>query len=288
MRAAIVSVILFLSGTSALLFQTLWLRLSGLAFGNSVWSAALILSSFMAGLGLGSTIAASSSLGPLRPLRIYAGLEMIVAAFGCTLVFALPLLGEWMSPVFQAFWNHQHLLNVLRFAVSFVILLIPTTAMGLTLPVLLEDPVLKRQEFGRSIGFLYGANTLGAMGGALFGEMYLVQRYGLVGMAWIAAGVGCTAALIAWVFARPEPKPRGKGAARLRLQVSLKGPLPWKLLLVSAAAGAVLLGLEVIWFRFLRLYVASNSIAFSVMLAVVLAGIGAGSISASLISDRLL
>jgi predicted membrane-bound spermidine synthase len=287
-RAAIVSVILFLSGTSALLFQTLWLRLSGLAFGNSVWSAALILSSFMAGLGLGSTIAASSSVGRLRPLRIYAGLEMIVAAFGCTLVFALPLLGEWMSPVFQALWNHQHLLNVLRFAVSFVILLIPTTAMGLTLPVLLEDPVLKRQEFGRSIGFLYGANTLGAMGGALFGEMYLVQRYGLLGMAWIAAGVGCTAALIAWVFARPEPKPRGKGAARLRLRVSLKGPLPWKLLLVTAAAGAVLLGLEVIWFRFLRLYVASNSIAFSVMLAVVLAGIGAGSISASLISDRLL
>src|SRR5438874_7667917 len=41
-RVALVSLILFLSGCSALLFQTLWLRLSGLAFGNSVWSAALI------------------------------------------------------------------------------------------------------------------------------------------------------------------------------------------------------------------------------------------------------
>jgi len=57
-RVALVSLILFLSGCSALLFQTLWLRLSGLAFGNSVWSAALILSSFMAGLALGSAIAA--------------------------------------------------------------------------------------------------------------------------------------------------------------------------------------------------------------------------------------
>ena len=73
------------------------------------------------------------------------------------------LLGEWMRPVFQALWNHQQLLNVLRFAVSFLILLIPTTAMGLTLPVLLEDPILKRQEFGHGIGFLYGGNTLGAM-----------------------------------------------------------------------------------------------------------------------------
>src|SRR5204863_1609997 len=86
-RVAIVSAILFLSGCSALLFQTLWLRLSGLAFGNSVWSAALILSSFMAGLALGSAIAASMTLSRRRPLPVYAGLEMIVAIFGCTLVF---------------------------------------------------------------------------------------------------------------------------------------------------------------------------------------------------------
>jgi len=58
-RVAILSGILFLSGTGALLFETLWLRLSGLAFGNSVWAAALILSSFMAGLALGNAIAAS-------------------------------------------------------------------------------------------------------------------------------------------------------------------------------------------------------------------------------------
>jgi spermidine synthase len=287
-RVAIVSVILFLSGTSALLFQTLWLRLSGLAFGNSVWSAALILSSFMAGLALGSTIAASSTLGRLRPLRVYSGLEMIVALFGCTLVFSIPLLGEWMRPVFQALWNHQQLLNVLRFAVSFLILLIPTTAMGLTLPVLMEDPLLKRQEFGRGLGFLYGGNTLGAMAGALLGEIYLVQRFGLLGTAWAAAGVGCAAAALAWMFARAEPKPSRKARVRLRLRISLEASLPWSLLLVSMGAGAVLLSLEVIWVRFLRLYIASTSIGFSVMLAVVLAGIGLGSIGGSLIPDRIL
>ena len=241
----------------------------------------------MAGLALGSAIAASTSLGRLRPLRVYAGLEMIVAIFGCTLVFGLPLLGEWMRPVFQAFWNHQQLLNVLRFAISFLILLIPTTAMGLTLPVLLGDPLLKRQEFGRGMGFLYGANTLGAMAGALLGEMYLVQSYGLLGTAWTAAGVGCAAAAIAWMFAR-EPLPAGKAPSRFRLRLSLGMQLPWSLLVVSMGAGAVLLGLEVIWVRFLRLYVASTSIAFSVMLAVVLAGIGLGSIGGSLIPHRVL
>src|SRR5438132_5369445 len=86
-RVAILCVVLFLSGIGALIFETLWLRLSGLAFGNSVWSAALILSSFMAGLALGNTIAASSKLRRWRPLRLYAVLELIVALFGCTIVF---------------------------------------------------------------------------------------------------------------------------------------------------------------------------------------------------------
>jgi spermidine synthase len=241
----------------------------------------------MAGLALGSAIAASNTLPRLRPLRLYAGLEMMVALFGCTLVFALPLLGEWMRPVFQALWNHQQLLNVLRFALSFLILLIPTTAMGLTLPVLLEDPLLKRQDFARGIGFLYGANTVGAMAGALLGETYLIRLCGLWGTAWTAAGVGCGAAAMAWMFSGAKPLAATEAPARFQLQLSLVTPAPWSLLFVSAGTGAILLGLEVIWFRFLRLYVASTSTAFSVMLAVVLAGIGLGSIVSSLIPARL-
>src|ERR1043165_9369688 len=161
------------------------------------------------------------------------------------------------------------MLNLLRFTVSFLILLIPTTAMGLTLPVLMEDPLLKRQEFGRGLSFLYGGNTLGAMTGALLGEIYLVQMFGLLGTAWTAAGVGCAAAGMAWMFAGAEPNPAGQARVRLRFRMSLEARPPWSLLLVSMGTGAVLLGLEVIWVRFLRLYVASTSIGFSVMLAVV-------------------
>ena len=61
---------------------------------------------------------------------------------------------------------------------------------------------------------------------------------------------------------------------------------PWRLLFVSFGTGLVLLALEVIWFRFLRLYVVSSPTAFAVMLAVVLAGIGLGGIVAGAISRR--
>src|ERR1700730_4440400 len=117
MRIAILSGILFLSGIGALIFETLWLRLSGLAFGNSVWATALILSSFMSGLALGNAIAASSKIRRWRPLYLYAVLEVLVAIFGCTIVFGLPLLGVWLRPGWQILWNFQPTLPLLGFGV---------------------------------------------------------------------------------------------------------------------------------------------------------------------------
>src|SRR5213595_3829954 len=155
-RVAVLCGVLFLSGTGALIFETLWLRLSGLAFGNSVWAATLILSSFMAGLALGNALAASSTIRRWRPLHFYAVLEVLVGLFGCTIVFVLPVLGDALRPVWQTLWNYQPALLGLRFVVSFLILLVPTTAMGLTLPVLIEDPMLQQANFGRALGFLYG------------------------------------------------------------------------------------------------------------------------------------
>ena len=287
MRIAIRSGILFLSGISALIFETLWLRLSGLAFGNSVWSAALILSSFMAGLALGNAIAASSRMRRWRPLHLYAALEVAVAFFGCTIVFALPLLGGWMGPVWQALWNYQPMLLGLRFILSFLILLVPTTAMGLTLPVLIEDPVLGRTDFGRAIGLLYGSNTLGAVAGAVLGEAYLIAAFGLRGTAFAAGLASCIAAAIALLVAKRDGDKAALIPQRifpLRWDVSYRPP--WRLLFVSFGTGCVLLSLEVIWFRFLRLYVAPSSTAFAVMLAVVLAGIGLGSMAWGVVQRR--
>jgi spermidine synthase len=285
-RLAILSGALFLSGASALLFETLWLRLSGLAFGNSVWSAALILSSFMAGLGLGNAIAATLKLWRHRPLQVYAALEIAIAVFGCTIIFALPLLGQWLRPIFHLLWDHDGILNGLRFFLSFLILLLPTTAMGLTLPVLLGDPVLQRRDFAQTIGIFYGANTLGAVAGALMGEAFLIAAVGLYGTSLIAGFFNCLAAAAAWFLYRGD-KIDSEIAAERTTHLRLDYQLPRKLLLVSFGTGFLLLSLEVVWFRFLRLYVASSATAFSIMLAVVLAGIGSGGLVAGAFHRRL-
>src|SRR6476469_9155375 len=199
---AVLCGVLFFSGTGALIFETLWLRLSGLAFGNSTWAAALILSSFMAGLALGNALAASLRIRRWRPLYFYAVLEVLVAFFGCTVVFGLPIVGDLMRPVWQMLWNYHPALLGLRFVVSFLILLVPTTAMGLTLPVIIEDPLMRETEFGRVIGFLYGSNTLGAMLGAVLGEAYLIGAFGLYGTGLAAAAAVCIAGVIAVAVAK--------------------------------------------------------------------------------------
>jgi spermidine synthase len=289
LRVAILCGVLFLSGVGALIFETLWLRLSGLAFGNSVWAAALILSSFMAGLALGNALAASSRIRRWRPLHFYAVLEALVAVLGSTIVFALPVLGELMRPLWQTLWNYQPALLGLRFVISFLILLVPTTAMGLTLPVIIEDPLLRERNFGRAIGFLYGFNTLGAVAGAVLGEGYLIAAFGLRGTALAAGSVVCIAAAIAVLVARfgerghvrafeSGPAAAGSPHSKFPLRVDASYRPPWHLLFISFGTGCIFLALEVIWFRFLRLYVASSPTTFAIMLAVVLAGIGSGAI----------
>src|SRR5438270_4126629 len=293
-HAAIVCAVLFFSGIGALIFETLWLRVSGLAFGNSVWAAALILSSFMAGLAFGNAIAAASTIRRWRPLHFYAVLEVLVGLFGCMIVFVLPALGDALRPLWQTLWNYQPALLGLRFVVSFLILLVPTTAMGLTLPVIIEDPLLRQTAFGRAIGFLYGSNTLGAMAGAVLGEAYLIRAFGLYGTSLAAACALCIAAAAAVSVARfgarrdmAAFKSAGRsGHSQFPLRFGVDYRPPWRLLLVSFGTGLILLALEVIWFRFLRLYVASSPTAFAIMLAVVLGGIGIGGIIAGAIRRR--
>jgi predicted membrane-bound spermidine synthase len=176
--------------------------------------------------------------------------------------------------------------------------------MGLTLPVVLEDRVLARADFGRTLGVLYGFNTLGAVVGALIGELFLIKAFGLWGTSLSAGLLNCVAAVIALLLAlakhpSPSPLPSNRGERikvrgefndlkhdrRLRLNVDYRPP--WKLLFVSFGAGCILLTLEVVWFRFLRLYVASSATAFSLMLAIVLAGIGLGGIASGAFLKRM-
>ncbi|MEY2545751.1 MAG: spermidine synthase, partial [Verrucomicrobiota bacterium] len=269
------------SGASALLFETLWLRLCGLVFGNAVVSVALILSSFMTGLALGGAIAAFGLLSKRRPLLSYALLELGIGVLGFAIVFLIPNVGTFTHPLFRLLSQHEIAIDVARFGGSFVILALPATAMGLTLPVAISDRVFEHHKFRRALAIFYGCNTLGAVIGTLSGEGYLIRAFGVGGTALTAAALNLFAAAIAFGMLRLDRQsfhlpPRGG----LRFQWSQCRRVH-RFLIVTFGTGALLLSLEVVWFRFLRLYIASTATAFAIMLAVVLAGIALGAIASA-------
>lgn len=269
--------IFFLSGVSALIFQHIWFRQTGLVFGNSVWASSLVLSSFMAGLAIGNGLATALPQERARPLRWYSILEAIVAITGVGLVFVLPALGDSLIPLLGGSVDSAFALGVIRFVVAFALLVVPTAAMGMTLPVLVGRAP-SRDLFGVTLGRLYGWNTLGAVFGAIAGEAFLYERIGIVNTAFVAGSLNLAAAALSLWLDRME-----EGGAK-RAEETTRGPLRGaqiRLLLVAALAGGALLALEVVWTRFLLLSVFGTALTFAIMLALALVGMALGSLFAS-------
>src|SRR5262249_13190869 len=152
-------------------------------------------------------------------------------------------------------------INPLRFGVAFVLLLIPTTAMGMTLPLLVKGVMRWEPDFGSALGRLYGWNTLGAVAGALAVEMLFVERFGIRGAAFVALVFNVIAAATARWLSRQAAEdadgatPRAAIPERIRPRLSLSAK---RILLAAFLSGASLLALEVIWFRFLSMFVVTG------------------------------
>lgn len=269
---------MFLSGAAALLFETLWFRQAGLMLGNSVWSTSLVTASFMGGLALGNGAVARWGPELRRPVALYALLEATIGATGLGVVLLFPALTKVLLPLFRLALDRPELLNGMRLLAALLVLLVPATAMGATLPVLVRALSARDPNFGAVLGRLYGWNTLGAVAGALAGELVLIERLGVTGSAIAAAALNGTAALIATALARRGDSTSAVVGEGPRAPLTSRGI---RLLLAAFLCGGVLLGLEVLWFRFLLLFVLASSLTFAIMLAVVLAGIAGGGLAAA-------
>jgi spermidine synthase len=271
----------FLSGAGALVLETVWFSQAGLVVGNSVWSAALVVAAFMAGLGLGNAATVALAHRSKRPLRAYACVETLAAACGALLVAAFPHLPALFRPIFVPLAGDVAALNAARVAIAFGLMLVPATALGATLPLLAKPLEALTGSYGFALGRLYGLNTLGAVAGALAAELVLIPSLGLRASGFAGAACNLAAALIALrvstIIEHEQPRPSREATAS-------RGN--GRILGAAFLAGGGMLALEVVGFRFLLLFLDGTSLVFAVMLAVVLAGIGLGGLAAARVSRR--
>src|ERR1043166_2894575 len=180
----------FLSGFAALLYQVAWQRELFAWFGVDLDSVSTIVSVFMLGLGVGAMAGGwLANRFAQRRILIFSLIELTIGLFG---FFSLGII-DAVGGVLGA----DSLLRLV--ALTFLVFIVPTCAMGATLPVLVTELVDITDNVGFSTGTLYFINTLGAAAGALAGGLVLLSLYGLDGVVAIAAGLNLSVSAVAYL-----------------------------------------------------------------------------------------
>lgn len=266
----------FLSGFSALLYETAWTRELAFVFGTSDLAVAAVLAAYMGGLASGSALAARLAPRIRRPVLTYGVLELLIAL--CAL--AVPSAMRALTSLYVAALGGGEtageagsLATTFRLGTAFALLLPPTALMGATLPLLARHAVRRDADVGPRIGALYACNTAGAIAGTLVAAFLLLPALGLrrtvYGGAAVNALVFLGAALLARRGAPPLPAPEAPAPPGAR----------W-ILPAMALSGAASFVYEVLWTRLLSQLLGGSVYAFATMLASFLLGIALGSAAA--------
>ncbi len=187
------------SGATGLIYEILWARMLGLVFGATTLAVSTVLAAFMGGLALGSALAGRLSARIKRPLRTYGWMEVGVALYA----LLVPFMFRWVDSLYALIWQQFHpgffAFSVWRFVLSCLMLLVPTTLMGATLPVLSAALLHSSKHHANSVTRLYACNLAGAILGTLMAGFVLLPILGVRTTILIAAAIniiiGVTAVL---------------------------------------------------------------------------------------------
>jgi spermidine synthase len=284
---AVAAVLFFASGAAGLMYEIAWSRRLALVFGTTLPAVTAVLAAFMGGLALGSAIFGRVADRSRRLLGLYGVLEIGIGLYA----LAFEPLVRWVersAPVWAgALGEGSASLDAARFVGCLLLLLLPTSLMGGTLPVLGRALLRSREHLGSRLGLLYGINTLGAVVGTALAGFVLLRWVGLSGTLAIGGAVNLTVGLAAVALELLV----GTGPAGLDASPAPKGP-------AERGPGLALLGLayglcgfaalvcQIAWTRALLLVLGTSVYAFTVMLSTFLTGLALGGALAGRLADR--
>jgi spermidine synthase len=289
---SLILMLFFLSGTCGLIYEVTWAKMLTWSFGSTVFATSTVLVAFMGGLGLGSLV-----FGRLvdsysdRSLEVYAILQAGIGLFAFAVPFLLGGLDRIYDHVYQSFRSSFYLFSLIRFTLSLTILIIPTTLMGGTLPVISRAFVRSIGRAGSKVGLLYFVNTLGAVAGAIAAGFFLIERVGSKETTFIAGLLNFFIAGTVMLMSRQLHVHRkvqafaydqkGQEMSKHVLASTTGLSMVYLALLIYTLSGFCALGYEVLWTRVLVFFLGSSTYAFTIILATFLLGLALGSLFAA-------
>ncbi len=270
----------FASGCAALIYETVWFHLVQLVVGAAAISVAVVLCSFMGGMALGSAWIPRLVPVAAHPLRVVAVLEVGIGVLGILIPLALPMVQQ----AYVALVGFGYGGVLLRGLACALILTPPTMLMGATLPAIARWLDATPNGASRT-GLIYTANIVGAAAGTVLAGFYLLRVYDTVIAGAVAVVINMAVAIALWLMSRglaAAPTPSAPPALP-----ALPAPsAPWPIYLVAALSGFTALGAQVVWTRQLSLLFGASVYTFSLILAVFLGGLGAGSLAGAALARR--
>lgn len=275
LSARIVLILFALSGLAGLVYQSIWAHYLGLLLGNAAYAQALVLATFMGGMGLGAWLAAQYSAQWRRLIRVYAGVEALLGIFG--LLFHAGFV-----------WLHDPVMGMdsgLRWLAATLMILPQSILLGISFPVM-SAGLMRRlgRNHGQTLGNLYFSNSAGAALGALIATFVLLPRVGLPGSLQFAGLINLLIAVLAWLIgSRPDPvigkRPlptvpwNNENPANKQRQSQ---PLLVIILAATCLSSAASFVYEIAWIRMLSLAVGTTLHAFELMLTAFIGGMALG------------
>ncbi len=274
----------FISGFAALLYQVAWQRMLVIFSGADVYSATMVIAAFMGGLGCGSLAGGyvADRLSRFASLLAFAAAEAAIALFGFN---SKTLFYDMLYRDFAQVAATPALVAPLLF----VLLLIPTSLMGASLPLLSRALTMRVETAARTVGWLYGINTLGAATGSLAAIWWYIPRNGIDGALYAAAwlNLACAALVVPLALAAAVSTPRDREAAAAENRsapppAGTGGPAFSTWAALFGLSGFIALSLELVWFRLLGVMLKSTAFTFGTLLAQYLFWLGLGSAAGSM------
>jgi spermidine synthase len=268
------------SGATGLIYEILWARMLGLVFGATTLAISAVLAAFMGGLALGSALAGRFAPRIARPVQAYGWMEIGIAIYA----LLVPLLFSGVDNLYAAIWQHLQpgffSFTLLRFALSFLLLLVPTTLMGATLPVLSAALLRNVDHDANSVTRLYACNLAGAILGTLAAGFFLLPAFGVRTTIAIAALVNVIVGIVALTMQRRMERNTELGPAlsvAATVVETRTDPHRSRFWLFAAfTSGFVTISTQISWTRILTMIIGSSTYAFSLVVALFLIGLAGG------------